>query len=487
MYTGSAISQLRRAIDDKNLGLVKILLQKVTKAQLKNTTFSEPIYDFGQDMTDAIALLSEDQWITTKINVLHIAAIYGYTSIVRAILNAYPRLIDSKTDDVAKFTALQFAIINKNRKTVDYLIEKGASLKGALLAAVASSSRYQQSTLIETLLRKGADVNEKSVFNGTTPLFHATSESTARLLISRGANVNHKDTYGWTPLMFRVGMFSSYAGHENRNEAKKIVDLLVSNNTSLTAKGRNRNLREVERGISLIHLASLKASIADRSMFDKIVRLYTDNGMDLNPRTSLRNTPPLFYLKTELAGISSGRYISYIQSETMVDVLKYMDSKGMNLKLKDASNVTVRDLLRRFVENRNRNIRENVERVFRNFINSEQATRQTKMKNLYIPGNLNTLDPILFNHVNKNNAYIIRPDLVNKNITNRGKTKRVREVKTVYNKSSLNGMIQAGRTLVSPVTRRPFTHRDVLKLTDVAPAAQLKKYKKNTNGAGPSS
>ena len=487
----NAVSQLKQAIENKKINLVEIILPKIPKNELKNTTFELNFkYSAGYFENRRDPLIprivtknySEGTWTSTKANVLHIAAMLGYTSIVRKILTYHPTMINTKTDDEASFTALQFAALFSNTKTSQFLIDSGASLKGALIAA--STFAYTPSTeLVRILIDKGANVNDKNVFNGTTPLSCILDTEIIRLLIRRGANVNHRDQYGWTPIMLHAGVVMSYS-HELENSRFgrhiDVINCLVQNNASLTYKGRNRDARERERGITLLHIAGFAGmDINKMTIFDHVVQLYKDRNMSLNPKTSLGNTPPLYLLDQMIETLPVNDRDE--QSYYLMKSLKHMESKGLNFKIKNPSNLNVRDILR--IKVLNYDLSHNVKQSVQEFINFEEQPRtQKKMKNLYIPSNLNTMDPVLLNHVNKNNAYIIKTDLVNKNVTTRGKTRRVREVKTVYNKSSLNGMIQSGRTLKSPWTGRNFQPSDIIKLTDIAPASQLKKYKKNTNG-----
>jgi len=101
------------------------------------------------------------------------------------------------------------------------------------------------------------------------------------------------------------------------------------------------------------------------------------------------------------------------------------------------------------------------------------------LQNIHIPNNLNRTDPVAYNTVNINNAYIIKTDLMNKTIRNGNRNKRVKEVKTVYNKASIDGMLRSGRSVVSPITRRPFTRADVVRLKDVTPQNEMNRYKRN--------
>ncbi len=62
---------------------------------------------------------------------------------------------------------------------------------------VAAANNY---SVLEALIKSGADINAKSN-NGGTPLMSAIGSASAmKLLIAHGADVNAKNNDGWTPL-----------------------------------------------------------------------------------------------------------------------------------------------------------------------------------------------------------------------------------------------------------------------------------------------
>jgi len=475
----NAPKQLEKAVDGKQLPLLKTLLKSFKKRDLENIQFTKQTRSFGSNVKEGIDIYSNGVVDEIRPNILHLATVRGYTSMVRAILDYHPLMIDSKTNDNGKFSPLQLAIFARHEKTVRYLIEKGASLRGALVAAVI----VKNDSLARDLLAKGADPNDSNPFFKTTPLFYVYNPDLGRTLIQRGATVDRKDIFNWTPLMYQVNSWDPALPQNILNKRHQIVNLLLANNASLSIKGRNRQYRERERGITLLHIAASKVAAGEVSgtlrvdavMFDLVLRKYTDARMNLNPKTSLGNTPVLYYF--ECLGTLEGSDFYYAAPDIM-DELRYFESKGLNLAMKNKANCSVYDLMARMLR---KMIDSNVRNQVQAFLQFRSTMAAEKMKNLHIPSNLNTTDPVLLNRVNVKNAYILKTDLVNKNVTTNGKTKRVRELRTVYNKSSLNGMIQSGRSLVSPMTRRPFVMADIVKLTDVAPASQLKKYKNNSN------
>jgi len=331
--------------------------------------------------------------------------------------------------------------------------------------------------MVETLINGGANVNEKLYKHNTSPIFFAKSIDMIRTLTRLGANINQKDEYGWTPIMTYVSNSMKLTIFLNFMPSLDVVEVFVEQGASVSLQGRNRDPREYEKKITLLHAAfsgSYKTWSQDIYKFILITR--ATEGKSKNPKTTLGNTPLLYLLKQYKKSIGGRNSIESREIGTSSLVLFTMISvlldNGSSLTERDTGGKTVLEHIRH-LSNRVR-----IPPYFMNKIGLTNANLR-KINNLHIPNNLNRTDPILYNTVNINNAYILKPDLINKTINKNGRTKRVKEVKTVYNKSSLNGMIQAGRSLVSPITRHRFTRDDVLRLKDVAPNAEMNRYKRN--------
>lgn len=162
-------------------------------------------------------------------------------------------------------------------------------------------------------------------------------------------------------------------------------------------------------------------------------------------------------------------------------LLRFFISKGASVKKpnKDTDGTRPVDVLLRmknngFIPNANQNYINDMVKILGGI--------QHK-KNVTLLGNMNMTDPISLNTVRLNNAYILKPDIVNTTIQTKNGRKTTRTVRQVYEKSSLNSLIRSGRTLQSPVTRRPFTPLDIIKLTDVVPENRIKNFKKNSKNS----
>jgi ankyrin repeat protein len=105
------------------------------------------------------------------------------------------------------------------------LIEKGANINAVdeeylgytgLMYAIENKDKE----LVKYLLENGADVNYQEEYWGYTPLMLACREGITeivKILIEKGADVNIKDKEGWTALTYAL---------KNKNE--RIVELLKS-------------------------------------------------------------------------------------------------------------------------------------------------------------------------------------------------------------------------------------------------------------------
>ncbi|MHC4203403.1 MAG: ankyrin repeat domain-containing protein [Planctomycetota bacterium] len=180
---------------------------------------------------------------------LQYAAQTGRTEVVQLLLEAGANI--SLRDDRGQ-TALHAILVfsrpkyrgpkyRLSKETLILLLNNGAGVnlkdkngRSPLHLAVESADR----DIVELLLDKGADVNEKDDASGFTALHHAAQLSRnniAELLIARGADVNAKDKQGHTPLYVAV------------NHDYKVTELLIN-------EGADSSIR-TESGRTLLELA----------------------------------------------------------------------------------------------------------------------------------------------------------------------------------------------------------------------------------------
>ncbi|KAK2745283.1 hypothetical protein FQN57_003978 [Myotisia sp. PD_48] len=138
---------------------------------------------------------------------IHEAAREGKVTVVESLLHANPKLASLKDGD--KRLAIHWAVANHWLPIVELLISEkdfdpdatDASGWTPLMIA-ASLKNCEGDQIIDMLLRKGADVNIKTL-NGQNALHFATSKhniSTVRLLISNNCSARARDSRGQLPL-----------------------------------------------------------------------------------------------------------------------------------------------------------------------------------------------------------------------------------------------------------------------------------------------
>ena len=506
--TGNIHLVLKKAIHASNLNAFDAALKSANAAQLKHTFMLKRPGAFNRNPGNNVrGFYSRDvNWSTLDkasgrkvthiyVNILQYAAILGRRSMVEHIAEKCPSLVKAKTRD---YSLLSTTIASSSDsgmnlyKVFEYLVKKGAPVNDTLRFVVAAGRSCNIIIkCIHLLISKGADVNECDNQYKATPIFFATDPEVIGTLVSKGASVCVKDVYGWTPIM------TVLAGCYTNNTADPIeiiqcAKMFLDTGINVKLTGSSRSPRKSEKKISLLHIASASACVLGSFQgFHSLYRRIAGGFSTKNHRTSLQNTPLLYTLKfvKNATGdwsdfldqrVTSRTYRTYgvkipSKTECVIKALYFLEYGNADTSLRDADGKTASDILH--------SIRDlNTNEIYRIF--PSLAPRQTTMLNVRLPNNLNFTDPITMNNVQLNNAYILTTDLHGKR--NAKTNRNIREIKTVYNKSTLNQLINStlrrGARLVSPITRKPFTPHNIVKLVEIVHANELSRFRNARRG-----
>ena len=128
---------------------------------------------------------------------LHIAAYQGYERIARVLI------LNGANIEAQCFrleTPLLKAAFNNNLKIVEFLVQKGANVKGALHFAASKQ-------IAEIFFKQESDLEDKRDSIRRTPLHNTVADGfsdTVQFLIEKGAKIDARDEMGYTPLYLAV-------------------------------------------------------------------------------------------------------------------------------------------------------------------------------------------------------------------------------------------------------------------------------------------
>ncbi|MDD5424979.1 MAG: ankyrin repeat domain-containing protein [candidate division Zixibacteria bacterium] len=276
MIASNALTgEIDDAINGGDLARVKNLLNQ--DPSLLNVKFSSGLtplnlasYRGKTDIVEALLDMGADMNIGDNENSkpMHNAAVGGHLPVIELLL-ARGADIDNRDDN--GITPFLFACNYRQLETARYLIEKGADFKAtnnrgwsALLYAVMGGNVE----LVKLLLEKKVDVNQKSLDEGTTPLFYAVwfgRDDIFRLLIAHGARINMKNNDGDSPLF--------WAMNDNCIEEAKL----------LVEKGVRVNERN-NYGITVLHNVACRGTVS-------IAQFLLEQGADINATADHGETP----------------------------------------------------------------------------------------------------------------------------------------------------------------------------------------------------
>jgi ankyrin repeat protein len=256
----------------------------------------------------------------TKLTPLHSAAEMGQTAICKLLVE-HGAKIDVRMGYNWKDTPFLKAAFNGHLDTCQYLVSAGANIsaKDAFgRNALHYAARMGRTDVVNWLLSKGFDVNNKESFNLETPLHEAAQYGhtvTCKLLIDNGADIYAKDKDGDIPFVH-----AAFEGHEEtcryfiettyiKTDKKALSDAMLAAEVNCNSEtvemllnyGADANARRWDTGIAL-HGACLP-----------ITKSLIEHGVDVNSKDKDGYVPLHWADNKEIA-------LALIQAGAIVDI-----------------------------------------------------------------------------------------------------------------------------------------------------------------------
>ena len=230
---------------------------------------------------------------------LHMAAYKGLFEVSRVLLERHDTVKACLNMQNKKGrTALHLASRHHHSSIVELLLKFGADVKTqdddnmtALHLALKGPSQFDagqvddgsSSAIVQLLLAHGASVHARDKIN-RTPLHLAslrTFPSTMALLLKSGADVESRDNDNMTPLLFALQneaaqLVSEYGPNLYARNKDEAAQLLLEHGANVYARNKN--------GQTALHLASA-------SQLSQIVGLLLKSGLDANAKDNDNMTP----------------------------------------------------------------------------------------------------------------------------------------------------------------------------------------------------
>ncbi len=262
---------LHYAVSGGQMRVVELLIARGADVNAKNKMSETPLYYAacvgGRNVAELLISKGADvnakdgEWGLTP---LHAAASRGYPEITELLITNGANIMAK--DDPSDYTPLHCTAWYKDKvpdtvAVAKILLDKGADVdakttwNGTTLTEAADSDNVE---IAKLLIDKGADVDAACTF-GCTCLWHAVIEGhkdMAELLISNGADVNAQTNQVSTPLHRAV-----------LNNDKDMVELLLANGAKFDVKDH--------RGFTAFRMAARKGS-------RDIVELFVSEGADVS-------------------------------------------------------------------------------------------------------------------------------------------------------------------------------------------------------------
>jgi ankyrin repeat protein len=301
---------LFKACEDGSLDIAKVLVDAGANINFKSKERYTPLFFAVQYNRKPIVeyLVSKGVKIDEKNGQLeHTAMIKacedGSLDIVKVLVDAGANInLKSK----GEFSPLLYAVENKRKPIVEYLVSKGVNIdeKNGHLGntALIKACEFGSLDIAKVLVDAGANINLKSKA-GFTPLFYAVQKNhkpVVEYLISKGVNVDEKNGQEGSSALYQAsydglleivtmlvdagadvhlkpthGYSILYAAFQNNH--KPIMEYLIS-------KGARVDEKNGPIEITVLYQACTESSL-------DIITLFVDAGADVNSKTKAGYTP----------------------------------------------------------------------------------------------------------------------------------------------------------------------------------------------------
>lgn len=418
-----------RAIQNKRIRDVDMLLERFSKRDLHR-----PVYRYGFYAPYAT-----------------FAALHGYRTIVKKIMERMnneraheeyttPLFAAVENGDMKMIETLETLVPRVNPKVT--LSRDRVTVMHAVASLVASSAGANRRgaghrhilPIVRKLVSMGTPVDKQATdSNQTRPL---------QLIVQQKCRAD---------IMYDVAKTLLESGAKANAKLKQL---------DLHTPMKNYGVVGAEENFGYIHIL-IKAfqyhqmtSPRNMEILDVLIRLFKIRGANINAKTSEGHTPLMF---AAMEG-----------NNAMIHALL---RHGASVSIKNKDGKKASDLYAASARRSNRVPNANVARLL------GPLTKKTYNKSIRLQNNMNTADPISLNTVNMNNAYVITKDIRPVTQKRNGRNERVKLIQRMYNKSSINGLMASGRSLISPITRQPFSRGNIAKVTDIVHPDEIKRFR----------
>lgn len=219
-----------------------------------------------------------------RITPLGYAVMLRSLGVTRAFVETKPGVLRC-TLPSSVYRPLELSVMFGKSDITKYLVSKNAPIGDVLHDTVS----LDNTNLVTSLVRSGANVTKKSWSSDVTPLEMARSAKMLEILVEAGANVNSRNTkyiVGGTPLMTFLWFENSCKG----------VKYLIDKGTDMKRKGTYRNVS----GINALHALAMSKNVfttEGKKTLQILCDAFSKQRISLNQKTSENKTALTYMLE----------------------------------------------------------------------------------------------------------------------------------------------------------------------------------------------